>query len=198
MNDEDLQKLWQSQAAPDPVRAMENLIATTREEHRVFRRTILFRDLREIGVGLVLLPIWIWMGLRAHADWTWYLMIPALLFVMGYFVVDRLRHRADAPQPSEPVAPSLAKALREVEHQIWLLRNILWWYLLPIGAALFANDLGDLVRGKCSVLGFVLGLLTNTGICWGVWWLNQYVVRRDLEPRRQQLQELLARICEEN
>ena len=84
----------------------------------------------------------------------------------------------------------------QVNHQIWLLRNVFWWYLLPIAAALgisigystwHARHFGaTAVMGWC-VYGLSCGLLY-----WGIYWVNQFAVRKSLDPRRQELEALLA------
>ena len=42
----------------------------------------------------------------------------------------------------------------------------------------------------------MVGLLASVVVCglvyWGVYWLNQFAVRKHLEPRRQELEMLLS------
>ena len=38
---------------------------------------IFWRDVREVGVCLLLLPVWIGMGVGIGLPWTWYLVIVA-------------------------------------------------------------------------------------------------------------------------
>jgi hypothetical protein len=192
MNDEDLQKLWQNQPERRLTAAVgTDLLAKAQEQHRKFQRTIFWRDFREVGVAFGLIPFWVWGALRSHAPWTSYLMVPALLFVAGFLIVDRLRHRSDRPHPDGPVLESLRKALREVEHQIWLLRNVLWWYITPILAVLLIIDFDRFARGRDSIGEFTQDVLVTLALGAGIWWLNQYAVKRSLEPRRSELQSLL-------
>ena len=99
---------------------------------------IFWRDLREIGVSLVMVPVWFYLIAKHSLPWTAYLMVPALLWVAGFMLVDRWRHKRRRPEPGEPLGQRVASSLAQVEHQIWLLRNVVWWYLLPPGLAMLA------------------------------------------------------------
>jgi hypothetical protein len=58
----------------------------------------------------------------------------SFLFV-PFAEVDRpAAFRAARQRPS--LRSSIERSLAQVEHQIWLLRNIFWWYLMPPGAAM--------------------------------------------------------------
>jgi hypothetical protein len=194
MNDEEMKQLWQNQTIPEPDTGLAALVTTAREQHRKFQRTIFWRDFREVGVALMLIPLWIWIAVRQQAPWTTYIMVPALIFVAAFMVIDRLRRKAGATPPNESVVEALESALREVEHQIWLLRSVQWWYIGPIFAGLVIPDLHRLLAGKDSAgeflreLGFdlLLGLL--------VWWLNQSAVKRGLVPQREELKALLEEV----
>ena len=39
-------------------------------------------------------------------------------------------------EAGDPLSRRVESSLAQVEHQIWLLRNVLWWYLLPPGLAI--------------------------------------------------------------
>jgi CubicO group peptidase (beta-lactamase class C family) len=87
-------------------------------------------------------------------------------------------------------------SLTQVEHQIWLLRNVFWWYLLPFTFAIlvfFAHVAWSLSENWLVALGvatpffvFLLALYSFID------YINQRAVRCDLEPRRQELLALLA------
>jgi hypothetical protein len=83
-----------------------------------------------------------------------------------------------------------------VNHQIWLLKNILWTYLLPLNVSLVIMVLVQASRSWHTRVAAGLDIVFVVGFCalisWGVYWLNQYAVRRQLEPRRRELEALLA------
>ena len=65
-------------------------------------------------------------------------MVPALVWVAGFLLADRLRHPRRPPDPGEPLVRCVEASLAQVEHQIWLLRNVGWWYLLPLAVPMLA------------------------------------------------------------
>jgi hypothetical protein len=200
MND-DLKKAWQSQTAQHRLTLDAGLVLNeVRRNERQFAATIYRRDVREIGVALLLLPVWIFMGIKTDSHWSWYLTMPTLLWIAGFLIVDRVRQRRRAPGPGDTLRRSIERSLAQVEHQIWLLRNILWWYLLPPGVAIIifpayraweSRDDGLPALGEFVAIACVFAL-----VGWFIYWLNQYAVRKDLEPRRQELQTLLRSLDE--
>jgi hypothetical protein len=195
MNDDEMKRLWQNQPAPRPVVAGEaDLAVTAQQKYRKFQRIILWRDIREVGVGLMLLPVWFWLGARQQAPWTWYLMVPALVFVTGFMLVDRYRQRVRRPLAGEPVHEFLRKAVGEVEHQIWLLRGVLWWYIAPILMVLLIIDTDRFFRGSKGMVGWLCGVSFTLLLGFGIWWLNQYAAQEGLESRRKELQGMLEEI----
>ena len=197
MNPDNLKAAWQAQGSRnwltiDP----DLLLKEVRRNERSFNAMIFWRDLREIGVSLVMVPVWFYLIARCSLPWTAYLMVPALLWVAGFMLVDRRRHKQHPPETGEPLGRRVASSLAQVEHQIWLLRNVLWWYLLPPGLAILAffGQIAWVIRaGGWWVVLVVAGMTAvEVAIFGGVYWLNQRAVRSELEPRRQELQALLA------
>jgi len=180
----------------------DNLAEAMQQLDRSFNKTIFWRDAREIGVSLALIPVWISLGVATSSPWTWWLEIPALVWVAGFMFVDRRRQQRAAPAAGAALRVAVEHSLSQVEHQIWLLRNILWWYLLPLGIPLLlffvhlaaersdsspwlivVNASGPAVAVTC-VFGFI-------------YWLNQFAVRKQLEPLRERLQAAFAALEED-
>jgi hypothetical protein len=199
---EEFQKVWQAQDGA-PLDA-DLLMETLQRHDQSFRRTIFWRDAREIGVALALIPVWTWLGIAQRSPWTWWLGIPGLLWVAGFMFVDRRRQLRAAPPAGASLRVGIAGSLAHVEHQIWLLRNVLWWYLLPLGIplALFFVQLAiptgrqdpfplwQAIVAAAVPLGFLIGLYGF------IYWLNQYAVRKLLEPLRERLQSALAALTD--
>jgi len=133
-------------------------------------------------------------GLRT-SDWTDCLVALAGFSVGTFMVVDRLMQRHKRPVASAALVGCLESSLHQVNHQIWLLKNVFWWYLLPLGAALgvsiavsgwHARHQASQLIGWCGY-GVVCILLD-----WFLHWLNQAAVETSLEPRRRELEALLV------
>src|SRR5262249_32114595 len=158
-----------------------------------FRATIFFRDVREVGVAGLLIPVFIFMGWWLH-NWTNYLVAAACLVVGGYILLDRWRRRKNSPELSGTLKKCVATSLAEVRHQIWLLKNILWWYLLPLFVPIVISMAWPTLRsGQHFLVKLAQGVALLGGVGFVVlvygfiYWLNQYAVKKHLEPRQQEL-----------
>jgi len=200
MNDE-LKEAWQSQAArPRLILDAGLVLNEVRRNERQFAATIYQRDVREVAVALLLVPVWIYMGIKQSLPWSWYLVVPTLLWIAGFMIADRVRQRRRQPEPGDTLRGSIESSLAQVEHQIWLLRNVFWWYLLPPFAAMMIWPAHRTWQtrddGLKSLAEFAGIALTFALVGWFIYWLNQFAVRKDLEPRRQELQALLTGLDE--
>jgi hypothetical protein len=189
-----LKPAWQAQ--PWPAIDPERLLAEVRRKRRCLAAAIFLRDVREVGVSLLMVPLWVYLGATHSLPWTWYLVVPAALWVAGFLLADRRRHPQRPPDPGEPLVRCVEGSLAQVEHQIWLLRNVAWWYLLPlavpvmvfVGHVNWRSAAGGWGAAFATAgVGAVVGLILA-----GVYRLNQAAVRGELEPRRWELQALLA------
>ena len=196
MNFEELQKTWQAQPAGVRVTiATEALLREVRRNQRNFAVLIFLRDLRETGLCLVAVLFFGWQGWQ-HREWSTGLLVLACAWVGGYMLVDRWQQGRCRPVVNDPLKHCVTHSLQQVNHQIKLLKNVLWWYLLPFDAGLAAYILIPSARSwhngldACFVTGFVVGFC---GLMTGaLYWVNQYAVRKELEPRRRELAVLLA------
>src|SRR5215475_8886288 len=101
MNLDDFQKSWQSQDAATKISINADvLLNEVRRNQQQFRATIFFRDVREVGVAGLLIPVFIFMGWWLH-NWTNYLVAAACLVVGGYILLDRWRRRKNSPELSD-------------------------------------------------------------------------------------------------
>lgn len=202
MDPEEMKQAWQVQATPGGLRVDAGILREElRQSRRRFAATIFWRDVREVGVCLVLIPVWIYLGLDRSCDWTWYLMVPALLWIAGYLLADRMRSRRRPLDPGEPLRRHVEITMEQLDRQIRLLRTVFWWYLLPIILAMAAYLGHDAWQGRTGGWWMMAAASEVSGmgvaVMIGVYWLNQYVVRTDLEPRRHELESMLASLEDE-
>lgn len=195
MNFEDLQKAWQAQdTAAQLTVSSDVLLKEVRRNQQQFRATIFWRDAREVGVAVLLFLYFTHRGWHNH-DWTDGLVGVACLGIAVFMIVDRLIQHRKRPAANNSLKSCAESSLHQVNHQIWLLKNVFWWYLLPLAAALGISVCASAwhSRHSPSVAAF---WLVYTAVCvlifWGVYRLNQAAVRRSLEPRREELEALLA------
>lgn len=203
MNPDELQQVWQSQRTARRLTIdLDVLLRQLERDKQSFEATILWRDVREVGVALIMVPVWLWLGRRYDLPWTWYLGLPALLWIAGFMVVDRIRQHRRQPKPGDPLRDCIGTVLAQVEHQIRLLRSVFWWYILPPSVALgafFAQVTWNARDSGWKAGLFLAGVVAFVAfVDWAVYWMNQTAVRDELEPRRRELQALLASLDDPN
>jgi hypothetical protein len=196
MNFEELQKAWQSQNPGATVTINTDLLLkeVRRNQHH-FWMTIFWRDAREVGVAAFLTWLFLHWAIRDR-EWSLYLLSFSCFGVGLFMLVDRWLQRRKRPVTNDPLRSCIEASLLQVNHQIWLLKNVFWWYLLPLAAAIGISICAGIWRtrqaGFSVMKGWVVFVMFGVLIYWGVYWLNQFVVRKHLEPRRQELESLLA------
>jgi hypothetical protein len=204
MEPDKYQQAWQALSSQTRVTVDANsLLKEVQSKQRKFRAQIFWRDFREVVVALVLIPVWFCLGLTLSLPGTWWLTVPVLLWLVGFMLVYRRRHMPKLSEPDQPLLPSVKNSLNEVEAQIWLLRNVFWWYLLPpsISISAFFVQIGWSTRafGWLQALAVVIVLEVVLAVVYGaLYFLNQYAVRSELEPERQELLQLLAALRDES
>ncbi len=178
------QQAWQAHSSQTRVTIdAELLLKVVQRSQGRFQAMIFWRDFREVGVALVMIPVWFFLGATMSLPWTWYLTVPVLLWIAGFLVVDRMRHKRQPSEPGEPLLANVQASLTEVEHQICLLRNIFWWYLLPPSISIlsfFAQVAWQSSEKVGLVAGLVFFLIPSLFVAVvyaGIYFLNQYAVR---------------------
>jgi hypothetical protein len=203
MDPDNFKQAWQTQTSQTRLTIdAELLLQEVRRNQRHFTATIFWRDVREVGTAFLLVPLWFYLGVKLSLPWTWYLTVPVLLWVAGFMLGDRMRHKRQPPEPGEPLRQRVESSLAQVDHQIWLLRNILWWYLLPLAlsALAFFGQIAWLGRsgGWLTALVVAFVVLVVVIVLAGAYALNQRAVRTGLEPRRRELEALLMSLNDES
>lgn len=202
MDLDSFQKAWQSQASQTRVTIDADLLRKeVQRSEQSFRATISKRNITEIVVGLLLLPLWFFLGHWLSLPWTWYLVVPAIAWLIFFILVDGFRHKQQPSEPGEPLLECVQVSLRQVEHQIWLLRNVFWWYLLPFTIAIMAFFTQSSWLHSATYWKFALALAGDAiflFVLYGfAYRLNQRAVRRTLIPRRDELLALRASLGDE-
>ncbi len=199
---DEFRQAWHAQSSQTRLTTDAELVLNeVRRKQQNFTAMIFWRDVREVGVALLMVPLWLYLGIKQSSPWTWYLTVPALLWVAGYMLADRMRHKRQPPEPGEPLRQRVESSLAQVEHQISLLRNVLWWALVPLGLSCLAF-IGQVTwqersGGWFTALAAAVVVTIVVIVFAGIYWLNQYAVRCSLVPRRQELETLLMSLKDE-
>src|SRR6476469_8289378 len=101
MTPDPLQEAWQAQ--PQPAVDADQLVREFRRGQQRFAAMIFWRDVREVGFCLLTLPVWVGMGVGMGLPWTWYLVMPGLLWIAAFMTIDRMRQRRRRALPGDPL-----------------------------------------------------------------------------------------------
>jgi len=202
MSFDELQLAWQQQRAVSPQSVVDaSAIREVRTKSRAFARTILWRDVREVLASFLVAGVFGHVAWSAHHEgagsWPAWIAAALPLGVGCYFLIDRWVMRRRAVPQGGDLRTELNRAIGEVQHQIWLLRNVAWWYLAPLALSTimlavqltFYGPENMPVWAELFVWAIILG--TTGWLDKWIWDLNQKAVRNDLEPRLQNLQAQL-------
>jgi len=200
MSTDDLQRVWQSQdcgarIAIDP----EVLLREVRRNSEGFRQAVLRRDIIEAGMAVIMAGVCAYLALTG-AGWPMWLIAASMLWIAGFMSADRIRHKRKTLSLGKPILLCVQSSLEDVAHQIRLLENVFWWYLLPPGAAIAVYYGYVAWLARSAPWGFLLVTAARTVlptilVFLVVWWLNRRAVRTELVPRKRELQELLLALA---
>ena len=192
MNPSEMENIWNKQKAIELTgENIAKVAAAVCAVDQKFRRTIWWRDLREIGAALIMAAL---VGLTGQT-WLRWIAAASCLFVTGVIIWSRIAVRERSREVS--VVDQVQQMIRETEMQIQLGRSVLWWYLLPctVGIAAVALDRA-LATGRLSreldPVNLAFFVVTVGAVYGVIYWLNQRAVRKQLEPRRARLRNMLA------
>ena len=196
MTFDELQNTWQSQSNLKLKIDSDTLLREVKRNKRNFESAIFWRDVREVSVAVMLFFFFLYFGIK-HSLWPLSLLAILCLWVSVFMVIDRVVQKRRQPCLSDSLFICIKSSLAQINHQIWLLRNVLWWYLAPLGAGLIIwfSYCGLIViiseEPSLRYLLFILACIVGT-IClyWGIYWLNQMAVRKELLPRKEELENL--------
>ncbi len=191
MNLEEYENLWHSEAHGKVHTDRELLEKIILERIHDYDRNILRRNLREIIAGFLMIPAFIVIGVFTRQPWSWYLIITAIVWLIGFILVDRHQQNRRRGGPADSFSARVEQSIVDLRHDIWLLKRVVYWYLLPFyvticGYFIHLAILGD----KESLLFSLLLLVFVTALYTWVWYINQQAVKKDRLPRLKELIEI--------
>ena len=193
MNFDQLGEEWRAtNAAAATPEQREQLIATTRRRIESFWRRILRRDLIETAAAVFVIMAFGLMQFRS--DFATLERIGAGVIVVGAaYIIYRMhtaRRSTRPPAVEAPLKDYCNTELVRLAIQIKLLRSVLIWYLAPIMLGLVLMSFGRHGLTK----PFLADLAVYAALTLGIHSLNQWAVRKQLIPLRDELLTLRDRL----
>jgi len=208
MNLNDYEAIWKRQELPvGPGADLAALRGTFEKKRRKLAATLLIRDFLEVSAGAFVSGVfaysWWHMG---KEGWPMVFAIALILGISGFFVRERFRSHRLRLGPDVPLVAKVEADIAELRHQRHLLLNIWSWYLMPCGGAIVIGgatvvrvliikvqpEFFSALRQHPSALAWIIAYVVSVlPLCfWGVWALNRRAVRRQIEPRLEELEKL--------
>ena len=203
MTFDELQKRWKEDDSAQRVNIeVGRLLREVRRNKRSFEAAVFWRDVREVLAAVLVGAYFLYSGVKDPMWWSLILLGMLSLGVGAFFVVDRIIQKRRRPKQGDSFKSCVENSLLEIKHQIWLLRNVFWWYLLPIvvGVAIYTVHLGWRLRGLPGfdlVRHYVQSSVILCVLILGVYLFNQSTVRKALMPRKKELEELMLGLRED-
>jgi hypothetical protein len=186
---DDLDSLWKAQPLDTGMRG-EEMRGIVLKKIACFDRAIRRRNRAEIVAAVVVsasFAYFAWLQRNGIERLGSIIIAASALWIIYY--IWRFGSEPGDPDPDQSAASYRRALALKYQHQIRLLRNVKFWYLLPMYVGLLISSAGLLTEhAKNGVLSWTdaIGPLVYTVFFAAVWWLNEVYTIRKL--RRWQLE----------
>lgn len=213
MQFEDMKTFWDEQNsellfAIDKTALQKQIEGDTRKTYR----RIFIRDTTEVGACFLLAGIYgykaISVLLESGSHWIetsrYIISIALALFVASTFIIGRRRQTKKEAQFDNTILGELNRMLSQTGYQVWLLKSVFWWYLLPLGTAALLT-----IQLQFDIINFVIsskepieatpfwGYAIMIGIMYSlIYWLNQRAIRKQLLPQQKAYESLKQKLLD--
>lgn len=179
---DDLENLWKAQPVGTAMRG-EEMRGIVLKKIAGFDRAIRRRNRAEMVAALIVsasFGYFAWVQRNGIERLGSIIIAASALWIIYY--IWRFGNEPGDPDPDQTVASYRRALVRKYEYQIRLLRNVKFWYLLPLYVGLLISSAGLFTEHeKKGSLNWTdaIGPVVYTLIFAGVWWLNEvYTIRR--------------------
>lgn len=190
MLDEELKKIWKGTPHQELVKCNKAMLLTDlNTQLKYFNKSITNRNLREMVVAGLLMPIFAFIALVIPITLS---KIGAIILALhGGLIIYLLRNvrKHQVQDLSLSLHDYLVQYKRYLLKEMLLLNNIVYWYLLPaaVGLLLFFYGIRpDIIK----TLQLFIGVLVVFFI---IYYLNKKAVKEDIKPLLQKLEESIQK-----
>jgi hypothetical protein len=189
---DELGRLWSSQTRGPQIEGEKMLEIVMREANR-FDRVVNRRNWREWIAGGFVAVFFVFVALAAPNALV--RAGAAVIAASGLWIIlylARYGREAADPTPDQTLLGFERALLRKYEHQIRLLKNVKYWYLLPPYIGLLLMSAGQILQHhRVAPLGWVdfIRPAIYTAFFAFVWWLNEMFAVGRLQEKRARLLE---------
>jgi hypothetical protein len=201
MNWNDLKTAWDNQSLlAGPGADLATLRDGFESKRRRLARIFFWRDVREAAAGLFVAGVFAYVGWQmGRVGWPIALAVVLMLGLTVFFVRERFRAHQQKVGADASLVAKLEAEIAELRRQRGLLLNVGTWYLTPcMGAAAIVAATTLIHAPKPLAAKLAAGLIMLIFLAlvsWGVWALNRWAVRKQIDPRLEELEKLHQSLC---
>jgi hypothetical protein len=144
MKFDDIKQSWQSEIqATDNQTDFSAAIESVEKKVAKFDRHLLWRDGREIAVGLLIMPIFgYWLFTKAE---HWITIVGLVIILLGLITYPVMVYRARKlpGKKLHSIRTFLESEKLKVANQVKLLESLFWWHIGPLGIGIFMSVIGS-------------------------------------------------------
>lgn len=194
---EELKEAWKSQETRRTVETVM-LLESVRERHQQISRDLFWRNLRE---GWITILAAVYFAAFTESDaprdqlWLFYLAMVVLAGVGIFRVRDNIRQNQEILSYGDSALSFIGRSLHQIRHRIWLMKNMLWWWIIPVSVCglLIVLQILWLADGVDSALCWILlrGIGIACLVLGALYVGNQLTVTKYWQPRQSELEDIL-------
>ncbi len=202
MNFDDYETLWRDQGSPalpspSDAQGAAALFERVRDDALRLDRALFWRDTREIGAAFAVAALFAasaWRNTGSdYVAWGRWIAVAITLGVAIVFLVGRRKTQAP-PSAGLPLLTQIDAALSALRGQARVLKHVPRDYALPLFVATLCAGFDPLIQsgGFAAVWSKAGGLVFGVALAVGgfVVWLNRLAVRRFMEPKIAELEQV--------
>jgi len=191
---ESIQDQWQSANGSSKEAKIQQYVQDAKNRERSLHRAVRRRDILETGIALLLVPFFGYFAWSSLGKEMWLAAFAATVLVGCCLYIPWRLHQARKLQPdperSSDMLVYLHAELDATKAQYRLLKDILGWYLGPLGGAVILLYFG--VQGwSLNTLFYTLIVLGLYGV---IYLLNQKAAAHKIAPRIEQIENQIREL----
>jgi hypothetical protein len=195
MTDQRLKSNWKASTTSSISLEQNELFSQLQKDTINLEKKITFRDFTEILLALLMIiPFGITAVLVPFMISKIGALVVILSFILIIFRFKNLKNKFVPISLSETHSVYLKKTKYYLTEQIKFLDSVVYWYILPpiSGILLFFAGFGvnTFQFYKLSTITILMGI--------GIFLLNKYAIKKELQPRLEYINTLIDSIKEEN
>lgn len=189
--DDELVKIWTNDPPPVKRTDQEVMALVTQRQKRLEKR-VRVRDWLEIIAAAIVCAFFFWAALHSQnllqrtGNW---MIVAAGAWIIYYLRAHRFRDFQS--DPTLDLQNYTRELLSVYEKQIRLLRQVKYWYLLPLYIGLVVGWAGTLaLHREGGWMKPVLSIIFITGLFGTIWWLNEVWAVRKVSAERDRIRAM--------